>query len=127
MAIDLSISVLVVDDYDSMRRAIRRVLTLVGFMDVDLASSGLDAFEMMKQKKYGLVISDLHMGGMSGIELLKLVRADQDLAATPFIIATADEKTENAIAAKEAGANNFIVKRFNAATLRKKIEEVFPD
>ncbi len=127
MAIDLSIPVLVVDDYDSMLRVIRRVLNSVGFTDIDMASSGLDALSMMKRKKYGLVISDLNMEGMSGIQLLKYVRADQDLAATPFIITTGDQRTQNAISAKEAGANNFILKPFNAATLTKKIEEVFPD
>lgn len=127
MAIDLSIPVLVVDDYATMIRIIRNLLKQIGFDNIDTASSGLDALNMMKEKKYGLVISDWNMKGMTGFDLLKVVRSDPNLATTPFIMVSVESKTENVIAAKRAGANNFIIKPFNAATLKRKIEEVFPD
>ena len=81
----------------------------------------------MRGKKYGLVISDWNMEPMTGYDLLREVRADPNLATTPFIMITAESKTENVIAAKKAGVNNYIVKPFNAATLKTKIEAVFPD
>jgi two-component system chemotaxis response regulator CheY len=81
----------------------------------------------MRQKKYGLVISDWNMAPMTGYELLQQVRADPQLAKTPFIMVTAESKTENVIAAKRAGVDNYIVKPFNAQTLAHKIQAVFPD
>ena len=79
----------------------------------------------MKQRKYGLVISDWNMEPMTGYELLKEVRTEDGLARTPFIMVRDQSKTENVIAAKKAGVNNYIVKPFNAATLKSKIEAVF--
>ncbi|HEV7636286.1 MAG TPA: response regulator, partial [Bradyrhizobium sp.] len=99
----------------------------LGFNDVDDAADGSAALARMRDRKYGLVISDWNMEPMSGYDLLKEVRADPALAATPFIMVTAESKTENVIAAKKAGVNNYIVKPFNAATLKTKIEAVFPD
>jgi two-component system, chemotaxis family, chemotaxis protein CheY len=81
----------------------------------------------MKQRRYGLVISDWNMEPMTGYELLKQVRADSGLSKTPFIMVTAESKTENVIAAKKAGVNNYIVKPFNAQTLKGKIEAVFSE
>ena len=125
MAIDLSMPILVVDDYNTMTRIIRNLLRQIGFSDVDDASDGSNAFSKMQQKKYGLVISDWNMEPMTGYELLKQVRSDPGLGSTPFIMVTAESKTENVIAAKKAGANNYIVKPFNAETLKSKIEVVF--
>jgi two-component system chemotaxis response regulator CheY len=125
MAVDLSIPVLVVDDYKTMIRIIRNLLKQLGFSDVDDAADGTEALGKMKQRKYGLVISDWNMEPMTGCELLKEVRTDDGLARTPFIMVTAESKTENVIAAKKAGVNNCIVKPFNAATLKSKIEAVF--
>lgn len=125
MAVDLSIPVLVVDDYKTMIRIIRNLLKQLGFSDVDDAADGTEALGKMKQKKYGLVISDWNMEPMTGYELLKEVRTDDGLARTPFIMVTAESKTENVIAAKKAGVNNYIVKPFNAATLKSKIDAVF--
>jgi len=125
MAVDLSIPVLVVDDYKTMVRIIRNLLKQLGFSDVDDAADGTEALGKMKQRKYGLVISDWNMEPMTGYELLKEVRTDDGLARTPFIMVTAESKTENVIAAKKAGVNNYIVKPFNAATLKSKIEAVF--
>ena len=98
-----------------------------GFVDIDDAADGSAALAKMKEKKYGLVISDWNMEPMTGYDLLREVRADPNLAITPFIMITAESKTENVIAAKKAGVNNYIVKPFNAATLKTKIEAVFPD
>ncbi|HRE61281.1 MAG TPA: response regulator [Micropepsaceae bacterium] len=116
--------VLVVDDYATMRRIIRNLLAQIGFGDVEEAVHGQDALASMKQKDYGLVISDWNMEPMSGYELLQQVRADERLKGTPFIMVTAESKTENVIAAKKAGVDNYIVKPFNAATLQSKIEAV---
>ena len=127
MAVDLSMPVLVVDDYNTMIRIIRNLLRQIGFQDVDDANDGAAALARMREKKYGLVISDWNMEPMTGYDLLKEVRADPNLATTPFIMITAESKTENVIAAKKAGVNNYIVKPFNAATLKTKIEAVFPD
>jgi len=127
MAIDMSMPVLVVDDYNTMIRIIRNLLKQLGFEDVDDASDGSAALAKMRDKKYGLVISDWNMEPMTGYELLKEVRADPGLNKTPFIMVTAESKTENVIAAKKAGVNNYIVKPFNAATLKTKIEAVFAE
>jgi two-component system chemotaxis response regulator CheY len=127
MAVDLSMSVLVVDDYSTMIRIIRNLLKQLGFENIDDASDGSAALAKMRTKKYGLVISDWNMEPMTGYDLLKEVRADPNLSQTPFIMITAESKTENVIAAKKAGVNNYIVKPFNAATLKTKIEAVFPD
>ena len=126
MSVDLSMPVLVVDDYNTMIRIIRNLLKQIGFADIDDAADGSAALARMREKKYGLVISDWNMEPMTGYELLKEVRADPGLSKTPFIMVTAESKTENVIAAKKAGVNNYIVKPFNAQTLQSKIEAVFP-
>jgi two-component system chemotaxis response regulator CheY len=125
MAVDLSMPVLVVDDYSTMVRIIRNLLAQLGFADVDDARDGASALEKMRTKKYGLVISDWNMEPMTGYDLLKEVRADPGLGTVPFIMVTAESKTENVIAAKKAGVNTYIVKPFNAQTLKSKIESVF--
>jgi len=127
MAVDLSMPVLVVDDYNTMIRILRNLLKQLGFQDIDDASDGTAALEKMRHKKYGLVISDWNMEPMTGYDLLKEVRADPGLSRTPFIMVTAESKTENVIAAKQAGVNNYIVKPFNAQTLQNKIEAVFSE
>jgi two-component system chemotaxis response regulator CheY len=127
MAVDLSMPILVVDDYNTMIRIIRNLLKQLGFEDIDDASDGSAALTKLREKKYGLVISDWNMEPMTGYELLKEVRADPGLAKTPFIMVTAESKTENVIAAKKAGVNNYIVKPFNAQTLKTKIEAVFAE
>ena len=125
MAVDLGMRVLVVDDYKTMIRIIRNLLKQLGFVNVDEASDGSAALNMMRSKDYGLVISDWNMEPMTGYELLREVRADDTLSRTPFIMVTAELKTDNVIAAKKAGVNNYIVKPFNAATLKSKIEAIF--
>jgi len=127
MAVDHSIPILVVDDYPTMVRIVRNLLRQLGFENVDEASNGAAALEKMRLRRYGLVISDWNMAPMTGYDLLRQVRADPMLAKTPFIMVTAESKTENVIAAKKAGVDNYIVKPFNAQTLQHKIAAVFPD
>ena len=117
--------ILIVDDYATMVRIIRNLLGQIGFEDVDDASDGSGALTKMRAKQYGLVISDWNMEPMTGYDLLREVRADPAIAGTPFIMVTAESKTENVIAAKKAGVNNYIIKPFNAQTLQHKIEAVF--
>jgi two-component system, chemotaxis family, chemotaxis protein CheY len=125
LALDPSMSVLVVDDYSTMVRIIRNLLRQLGFTDVDDAADGSAALAKMHAKHYGLVISDWNMEPMTGFALLQQVRTDPNLRETPFIMVTAESKTENVIAARKAGVSNYIVKPFNAQTLKAKIEAVF--
>ena len=125
MAFDTSMPILVVDDYNTMVRIIRNLLRQLGFTDVDDAADGSAALTKMHDRKYGLVISDWNMEPMTGYDLLKQVRSNPDISTTPFIMITAESKTENVIAAKQAGADNYIIKPFNAETLKHKIEAVF--
>ena len=125
MGADPSLPILVVDDYNTMIRIIRNLLRQLGFADVDDANDGASALSKMSAKRYGLVISDWNMEPMTGYELLKRVRSTPDISATPFIMVTAESKTENVVAAKQAGVNNYIVKPFTADTLKSKIEAVF--
>ena len=119
-----AMNVLVVDDYSTMRRILRNLLTQIGFSNIDEAADGSSALAKLREKRFGLVISDWNMEPMTGLELLKEVRADSRLKDTPFVMITAESKTENVIEAKKAGVNNYIVKPFNAETLKKKIESV---
>jgi two-component system, chemotaxis family, chemotaxis protein CheY len=127
MALDPKMPVLVVDDYGTMVRIIRNLLRQLGFTDIDDAPDGAVALEKMNARRYGLVISDWNMEPMTGYDLLRHVRANPHLETTPFIMVTAESKTENVIAAKKAGVNNYIVKPFNAQTLKSKIEAVFAE
>jgi two-component system chemotaxis response regulator CheY len=124
MAVDMSLSILIVDDYKTMLRIIRNLLKQLGFHNVDEATDGAEALNKLRDKNYDLVISDWNMEPMTGYELLKEVRSDDMLKSLPFIMVTAESKTDNVIAAKKAGVNNYIVKPFNAATLKAKLTSV---
>ena len=126
MSVDMNMNILIVDDYKTMLRIIRNLLKQLGFNNVDEATDGSMALQKLRDKDYGLVISDWNMEPMTGIQLLREVRADSKLRNLPFIMITAESKTENVVAAKEAGVNNYIVKPFNAATLQTKINAVLP-
>lgn len=119
-----ALPILVVDDYGTMVRIIRNLLKQIGYENVDDAANGEAALEKIKAKRYGLVISDWNMEPMTGFELLQRVRADAANAETPFIMVTAESKTDNVLAARKAGVNNYIVKPFNAQTLKLKIDQV---
>jgi len=127
MAVELEMPILIVDDYKTMLRIIRNLLKQLGFENVDEATDGGEALEKLKSKQYGLIISDWNMEPMTGFDLLKTVRSDDGMSSTPFIMVTAESKTENVIAAKQAGVNNYIVKPFNATTLKGKIQAVLGD
>ncbi len=124
MSIDKAMNVLIVDDYKTMLRIIRNLLKQIDFNNVEEATDGVEALAKMRTNNFGLVISDWNMAPMTGLQLLQEVRADARLKHTPFIMITAESKTENVIAAKQAGVSNYIVKPFNAETLKEKIEKV---
>ena len=125
MSFDLSMPILGVDDYATMIRIIRNLLKQIGIENVDDASDGSSALVKMHGKKYGLIISDWNMEPMTGYDLLREVRANPELSQTPFIMITAESKTENVIASKKAGVSYYIVKPFNASTLKTKMQAVF--
>jgi two-component system chemotaxis response regulator CheY len=125
MIVDSSLPILVVDDYQTMVRIIRNLLSQIGFENIDDASNGEEALAKIKSKPYGLIISDWNMEPMSGFQLLQKVREDSNRADVPFIMVTAESKTDNVIAARKAGVSHYIVKPFNAGTLKAKIDAVF--
>ncbi|HWA45679.1 MAG TPA: response regulator [Hypericibacter adhaerens] len=124
MSIDMHMPILIVDDYKTMLRIIRNLLKQLGFDNVEEATDGSAALAKLRDKGFSLVISDWNMEPMTGIQLLREVRADAKLKDLPFIMITAESKSENVIAAKEAGVSNYIVKPFNAATLKQKLTTI---
>ena len=124
MAVDKSMPVLVVDDYKTMVRIVRNLMHQLDFRNVDDATDGPTALGMIRSKQYGLVLSDWNMQPMTGLELLQAVRAEERTKALPFVMVTAEAKTENVIAARKAGVNNYIIKPFTLAVLRQKLTAV---
>ena len=118
------LNVLVVDDFHSMRRIIMNLLEQIGFTQIFEAEDGKSALAELSKREFGLIISDWNMAPMTGLELLRNIRGQDKLKSLPFIMVTAESKTDNVVAAKEAGVDNYIVKPFNAATLKSKIEAV---
>jgi two-component system chemotaxis response regulator CheY len=126
MSLNKNMRVVIVDDYTTMLRILRNLLRQLEINNVDEASDGDTAYHLLQKNPPDLVISDWNMAPVTGLDLLKRVRADAKLKHIPFIMVTAESKTENVIAAKQAGVSNYIVKPFNADTLRAKIASVFP-
>lgn len=124
MNADKSMPILIVDDYQTMVRIMRNLLKQIGYENVDEASNGAEALEKIGTKPYSLIISDWNMEPVTGLELLTKVRADATNADTPFIMVTAESKTDNIIAARKAGVSSYIVKPFNAQTLKARIDAV---
>ncbi len=124
MPVDKNMKVLVVDDYRTMLRILRNLLRQLDFRNVHEATDGTEALQKLHEGGFGLVISDWNMEPMTGIQLLREVRADEKLRHIPFIMVTAESKPENVIAAKQAGVSNYIVKPFNAETLKAKMASV---
>lgn len=122
---DPSMKILVVDDFATMRKIIRNLLTQLGYKNVFDADDGTTALEQLKTDKFDFIISDWNMPKMSGLDLLKSVKANDDLKNIPFMMVTAEALKENIIAAIQAGANDYIVKPFNASTLEEKIKTIF--
>lgn len=121
---DKSKAILVVDDYKSMTRIVKGMLIELGFQDVDDATDGPTALSMIREKTYGLVLSDWNMQPMTGLELLKHVRADDRTRTLPFVMVTAEAKAENVVAARQAGVNNYVIKPFTLAVLKQKLTSV---
>jgi two-component system, chemotaxis family, chemotaxis protein CheY len=124
MPVNKAMSILVVDDYKSMVRIIRGLLQELGFTNVDDTTDGPTALKLIQNGNYGLILSDWNMQPMTGMDLLKAVRADQRTQQTPFVMVTAEAKVENVIAARQAGVNNYIIKPFTLAVLRQKLSTV---
>ncbi len=124
MAVDKKMNILIVDDYKTMLRIIRNLLNQLSFPNVQEATDGATALDKLRDGSFGLVISDWNMEPMTGLQLLREVRADDKLKSLPFVMITAESKTENVVAAKEAGVSNYIVKPFNAETLKSKLVSV---
>ena len=128
MSVNKNMNILVVDDYRTMVRIIKNLLKQLEFNNIDEAHNGEEALRQLDAKSYGLVISDWNMEPMTGLDLLKNVRQGETANKNvPFIMVTAESKTENVIAAKQAGVNNYIVKPFNAQTLKNKMASVLGD
>ena len=125
MNIDRNINILVVDDFSTMRRIVKNLLKELGFKNFDEADDGATAWPMVQTGKYQLIVSDWNMPKMTGIELLKRVRADEKLKDTAFLLITAEAKKSQILEAAQAGVDGYIVKPFTAATLAEKLEKVF--
>ena len=125
MALDPKMPVLVVDDSNMMFRIINGLLQQIGFSDIDHALDGGTALRKLHAKRYGLVLSDWNMQPETGYTLLRRMREDPSTKSTPFIMMTAESKSEHVVAAIEAGVNDYVVKPFTAQTLRAKIERIF--
>ena len=122
MTADKNMKILLVDDFKTMLKLTRGLLNQMGFNNIEEALNGVQALEKLKEgNNFNLILSDWNMEPMTGLELLKAVRADPALKHIPMILITAESKPENIIAAKQAGVNNYIVKPFNANTLKDKL------
>ena len=124
MSVDRNMRILVVDDAQTMRRIIVNLLRQLGFTNMTEADDGTTAWDKLSSEHIDLIISDWNMPKMTGIDLLKKVRESDTYKITPFIMVTAEGKRENVIAAVQAGVSNYIVKPFNAATLKEKMTKV---
>jgi two-component system chemotaxis response regulator CheY len=117
--------ILVVDDFSTMRRIIKNLLRDLGFTNADEADDGNTALPMLQTGKYDFLVTDWNMPGMTGIELLKNVRADDNLKTMPVLMVTAEAKRDQIVAAAQAGVNGYVVKPFTAAVLKEKIDKIF--
>ena len=122
---DLNMKVLVVDDFATMRRIVKNVLKQIGFTEIVEADDGSTALEVLRQTKIDLIVSDWNMPKVSGLDLLKAVRSDESLKATPFLMVTAEAQKDNVVQAVQAGVSNYVVKPFTAEALKEKLEKVF--
>jgi len=116
---------LVVDDFATMRRIVRNLLKELGFVNVDEAEDGVAALQKLRASKFDFVVTDWNMPNMTGIELLRKIRADATLKHLPVLMVTAEARKENIIQAAQAGASGYVVKPFTAATLDEKLKKVF--
>ena len=122
---DLNMKILVVDDFATMRRIIKNILRQLGYKNIEEADDGEAGLELLKSQPFDFVVSDWNMPKMSGLELLKAVRSDEQLADMPFLMVTAEAQKENVIEAVKAKVSNYIIKPFTAETLSEKIAKIF--
>lgn len=122
---DQNIKILAVDDFSTMRRIVRNILRQLGYNNIAEAEDGAAALEYLKQNKVDFIVSDWNMPNMTGLELLKAVRADANLKDIPILLVTAEALKENVVEAVKAGVNGYIVKPFTAETLKEKIDVIF--
>ncbi len=122
---DKNLKFLIVDDFSTMRRIVRNLLKELGYTNADEAEDGVVALQKLKGGGFQFVVSDWNMPNMTGIELLRAVRADAELKHLPVLMVTAEAKKENIIEAAQAGASGYVVKPFTAATLEEKLNKVF--
>ena len=120
-----NLKILVVDDFPTMRRIIRNLLKDLGYENVDEAEDGAMGLETLRNGSFDFVVSDWNMPNLDGLEMLKQIRADANLAKLPVLMVTAEAKKENIIAAAQAGASGYVVKPFTAATLEEKLNKIF--
>ena len=121
---DSSMRILVVDDFSTMRRIVRNLLKDIGYSNTDEADDGARALQKLKTERFDFVLSDWNMPNMTGIDLLKAIRADDAIKHLPVLMITAEARRENIIEAAEAGASGYIVKPFTAATLDEKLKKI---
>jgi len=122
---DSNLKILVVDDFSTMRRIVRNLLKELGFTNVDEAEDGIAALAKLRNTSFDFVVSDWNMPNMTGIELLRQIRSDNQLKHLPVLMVTAEAKKENIIEAAQAGASGYVVKPFTAATLDEKLTKIF--
>ena len=120
-----NMKILIVDDFSTMRRIIKNLLRDLGFTNTEEADDGVTALPMLRSGKFDLLITDWNMPGMQGIDLLKAVRADENLRQLPVLMVTAESKREQIVEAAQAGVNGYVVKPFTAGTLEEKISRIF--
>jgi two-component system chemotaxis response regulator CheY len=123
--INMEIKILIVDELLTMRKIIRGFLGNLGIVNISEAEDGSTALQMLSQDSFDLLISDWNMQNMSGLELLKVIRSDENLKGLSVLLITAEAKKENIIEAIKAGANNCIIKPFSEVILKRKLEEIF--
>ncbi len=125
MAINYDMKILIVDDFSTMRRIEKNILKHLGFNEIDEAGDGAEALQKLKSKKYDFIISDWNMPNMEGIELLRAVRADEDLKSLPFLMVTAEAEKASVLLAIKEGVSNYVVKPFTEEVIKAKIEQIF--
>ena len=125
MNLDKNMKILIVDDFSTMRRIIKNLLRDLGFTNTSEADDGNTALPILKKGGFDFLITDWNMPGMTGIDLLKAVRAEPELQDLPVMMVTAESKRDQIIEAAQAGVNGYIVKPFTAVTLKEKIDKIF--
>ena len=124
---DQNMKILTVDDFSTMRRIIKNMLRQLGYTNIVEAADGSEALSLLQREKVDFVISDWNMPNMSGLDLLKAIRADDNLKPLPVLLVTAEALKENVVEALKAGVNNYVIKPFTAETLKEKIDAIFKE